>query len=248
MKENFILSVTLKNDKNIDFTKYPFNIPIIKKLKNIEVKFSSRITFLVGENGSGKSTFIEALAISQGFNPEGGSRNFNFHTNNSHSKLYKYLKVIRSSRKLEDGFFLRAESFYNLATNIDELESYKKGLIKYYGEKSLHRQSHGESFFSLIQNRFKKNGLFILDEPESALSPQKQMAMMIIMNNLVAQGSQFIVSTHSPILLSFPNALIYEINDGWNRTLYENTELYTMSKYFLNNYKKILSNMGILEK
>ena len=243
---NFIKSISLKDNNKIDFTRYPFNVSAIKYLRKMD--FSSRVTFIIGENGSGKSTLLESIALSQGFNPEGGTKNFNFYTNNSHSELHRYLRVVRSTRKLEDGFFLRAESFYNLATNIDEHEQANPGILVYYGGKSLHMQSHGESFFSLMQNRFKGNGLYLLDEPESALSSQKQIAMLVLMHDLVRKGSQFIISTHSPILLSYPNALIYEIDEklGLVDTPYEETDVFTVSKYFLSNYKKIQKSVGIL--
>ncbi len=245
MKKNFLISITLTHKEKIDFTKYPFNITAIKNLK--ELAFHPNVTFIVGENGSGKSTLLEALAINQRFNPEGGSKNFTFHTNNSHSNLYKYIKVIRSTKKLKDGFFLRAESFYNLATNIDELEKIDSGILKSYGNRSLHKQSHGESFFSLMQNRFGDNGLYILDEPEAALSPQKQMSMLVLIHKLVDKGSQFIISTHSPILLSYPNARIYEINEtsGINKVSYEETDTYMITRDFLNHYKKFQKNIGI---
>jgi len=245
MKKNFLISMDLAHKEKIDFAKYPFKILAIKKFKELE--FHPNVTFIVGENGSGKSTLLEALAISQGFNPEGGSKNFTFHTNNSHSILYKYLKVIRGTKKLDDGFFLRAESFYNLATNIDELEKIDSGILNSYGNKSLHEQSHGESFFALMQNRFGDNGLYILDEPEAALSPQKQMSMLALIHELVQKGSQFVISTHSPILLSYPNALIYEINErsGINTIAYEETDTYMITRDFLNHYKKFQKNIGI---
>ena len=242
MIENFLASFSLKHKDKIDFTQYPFAIPAIRNLR--ELKLHPNITYFTGENGSGKSTILEALAVSQGFNPEGGTKNFNFHTNNSHSDLYKYLKVIRGIRREEDGFFLRAESFYNVATNIDTLEKVDPGLLQSYGSVSLHNQSHGESFFALMQNRFGDNGLYILDEPEAALSPHKQMSMLTLMHNLIQKGSQFIISTHSPILLAYPGALIYEISeDGINIVEYEQSDTYSISKYFLNNYQNVLKTL-----
>ena len=239
--------MALKNDDEIDFTRYPFSIPVVKNLKRID--FHPQITYIVGENGSGKSTLLEALAINQGFNAEGGTKNFNFHTNNTHSDLYRYLKVVRSAKKIENGFFLRSESFYNVASHIDELEDDNPGLLACYGAKSLHRQSHGESFISLVKHRFGDNGLYILDEPEAALSPSRQMAFLALMHNLLCKGSQFIISTHSPILLSYPNAAIYEINHmgTLKKVLYEETDIYTEFSYFFNNYKKFYKNLGIEE-
>ncbi len=242
MKESFLLSLSLKYKNDINFEEYPFSIPVIKNLN--QIVFHPKVTYIIGENGSGKSTLMEALAISQGFNPEGGTKNFNFFTNNSHSDLYKYLKVTRGVQREKDGFFLRAESFYNVATNIDTLEKVDPGLLQSYGSVSLHNQSHGESFFTLMQNRFGDNGLYILDEPEAALSPHRQMSMLTLMHNLIQKDSQFIISTHSPILLAYPDALIYEISEGGiNMVRYEQSDIYSISKYFLNNYQKVLSTL-----
>ena len=241
MKENFLISLNLKNKENINFEEYPFSVSSIGNLNKII--FHPNITYIVGENGSGKSTILEALAIHQGFNAEGGTKNFNFSTNKSHSILHRHLKIKRSTKMLKDGFFLRAESFFNFASNIDNLDSIPSNspkIINSYGCKSLHEQSHGESFFSLMQNRFGDNGLYILDEPEAALSPSRQITMLALIHDLIQRGSQFIISTHSPILLSYPNALIYEINnEGYiNKVLYEETDIYLNTTDFLSNYKK----------
>lgn len=238
----FVYSVTLIKDA-INYDVYPFNTPIIKSFEKLE--FHPNITFIVGENGSGKSTILEALAVKMGFNPEGGTKNFNFSTHASHSELYKHLKVHKHHIHPDNHFFLRAESFYNVATNIDEID--KNGstpLLPQYGGKSLHEQSHGESFFSLFLHRFGSNGLYILDEPEAALSPNRQMAMLAKMNQLVHQNCQFIIATHSPILLSYPNALIYEIDaNGFSKVKYEETEIYTTTKYFLNHHQKVIGDL-----
>ncbi len=172
------------------------------------------MTFLVGENGSGKSTLLEALAIHCGFNPEGGTKNFNFSTNETHSSLYKNLKVSRSIPFPSDGFFLRAESFYNVATEIDRLaEGDPIFLNRNYGGKSLHEQSHGESFLALALNRFRGNSIFFLDEPEAALSPSRQMTLLARINDLVKDDSQFIIVTHSPIIMAYPHAEIIMLSD-----------------------------------
>ena len=239
-KENFLLSIDLKEEKIESFEVYPFSLPAVKNLER--TLFHPHVTYIVGENGSGKSTLLEALAITQGFNPEGGTVNFTFATRPSHSVLHEYLRVAKSTKKPQTGFFLRAESFFNVATeieNLDELPSSGNKIINSYGEKSLHEQSHGEAFFSLIKHRFGSNGLYILDEPEAALSPRRQMAMLTLMHTLIKKGSQFIISTHSPILLAYPNAKIYEIGKkGLEEVRYEETDTFKVSKDFLNHYEE----------
>jgi predicted ATPase len=249
MKERIlhIQYISLKDGIKKDLKKYPFVIPLIKNFKKIT--FNKPVTFIIGENGTGKSTLLEAFAISYGFNPEGGSKNFNFNTKDSHSDLYKYLRIGKSYNKVTDGYFLRAESFYNVASNIDELDKQPGGgssIINSYGGKSLHNQSHGESFLSLLKNRLWGNGLYIFDEPEAAFSPMKLLELLVITDNLVKNNSQFIISTHSPILMAYPNAEIYEIIDGKLKlTAFEDTNHYSVTKYFLLNYKQMLKNLGI---
>ncbi len=241
-KTPFIYSATYEKDIERQ-NEYPFNIPIIKALKKLE--FHENVTFIIGENGSGKSTLLEALAIKMGFNPEGGTKNFNFSTRESHSELFKYLRIHKHHIPPENHFFLRAESYFNVATKIEiedkeVYEFYVPPIINSYGGKSLHEQSHGESFFSLFLNRFGENGLYILDEPEAALSPNRQMAMLARIDQLIKQNCQFIIATHSPILLSYPNALIYELRDGKiEKVKYEESELFITTKYFINNYQKM---------
>jgi len=239
--------IELKDNMERDRKKYPFVIPLINNFKKII--FNKPVTFFIGENGTGKSTLIEAIAVLYGFNAEGGSRNFNFSTNDTHSDLFKYLKIGKSYNKATDGYFLRAESFYNVASNIDELDESPGGgskIISSYGGKSLHNQSHGESFLSLLKNRLRGNGVYIFDEPEAAISPMKLLELLIIMDNLVKNNSQFIISTHSPILMAYPNAEIYEINNGeLELTAFEDTNHFTMTKYFLLNYKEMIHKLGM---
>lgn len=225
---------------------YPYNISSIVNLK--ELKFRKNVTFIIVENGSGKSTLIEAIAINAGFNPEGGSRNFNFRTQNSHSSLFSHLKMSWSFRN-KDGFFLRTESFYNFASNMDTLDAEPGGtqIKQYYGGKSLHEQSHGESFLALLVNRLYGNGLYIFDEPEAALSISSQFKMLVRMKELTDENSQFIIATHSPVLMAYPDAEIYVISDtGIELIDYEDTEQYKLTKYFINNYPKIISELGLL--
>lgn len=193
--------------------RYPFNLPAIATLDTIT--FHPQVTFLVGENGSGKSTLLESLAVSAGFNAEGGSRNFHFETTErSRSVLADVITLVREPSYPQDGFFLRAESFYNVASEIDRLNDAPGGgdLLQSYGGVSLHEQSHGESFLSLFLHRFGGHGLYFLDEPESALSPKRQLALLRRIDELVAQGSQFIIATHSPILLSYPKSRITSVS------------------------------------
>ncbi|MDI3478509.1 MAG: hypothetical protein PWQ59_2034 [Thermoanaerobacterium sp.] len=237
----FIRRIELNREKVDSFYKYPFSLPAIRELSTL--KFHPKVTFIIGENGTGKSTILEAIAVACGFNPEGGTRNFNFSSRASHSELYNYIRIIKGVRKPKDGFFLRAESFYNLATTIEELDKGGGGarIIDSYGGRSLHEQSHGESFFAVFMNRFRGNGLYILDEPEAALSPTRQMSMISRIHQLVEQGSQFIIATHSPILMAYPDAIIYEIKEGIKVVKYEETEHYQVMKSFLNNTQKMLN-------
>ncbi len=236
MAKIYIEELKLKN--NLSPTSYLNNIAFVKKLKKGEtIKFDNSVTFFIGENGSGKSTILEALAVHMGFNAEGGSKNFCFSTR---ATEYELANSITVSRKYypEDGFFFRAESFYNVATNIEELG------FPGYGETSLHEQSHGESFISLILNRFSGKGLYILDEPEAALSPTSQMTLISCMANLVENESQFIISTHSPIILAYPNATIYEVStEGIKKVEYKETHIYSLYKSFLDCPERILKHL-----
>ena len=213
---------------------YPFNIPSILNTDNL--KIDTPVTFFVGENGSGKSTLIEALAVSMGFNPEGGSRNMVFSTQDTHSQLSNYLTIAKRGYP-KDGFFLRAESFYNVASYIQQIDNgiASSDLQNVYGG-SLHECSHGESFLKLLSNRLFGQGLYILDEPEAALSVQKLFQMLCIMKELVDNNSQFIIATHSPILLAYPESTIYQFSDdGIESVEYKNTQQYNMTKNFLDN-------------
>lgn len=231
-------------DNKLDKDSYLNGLPVIRYLsKAKELTFSSNVTFFVGENGTGKSTLLEAIAVAYGFNAEGGSKNFTFSTNATHSELFRHLTV--SKRKFaKDGFFLRAESLYNVATNIDEMDSlpsFDGPVIDGYGGVSLHNQSHGESFLAIVQNRFFGNGLYILDEPEAALSPMRLLTLITEINELVKKDSQFIIATHSPILMAFPNAEIMEFSqDGIRKVHYQDTEHFQTTKMFLDDPEKML--------
>lgn len=240
--ETYLIEVLLMRDKIKDFDAYPFRIPAIKTLESLELH--PKVTFLVGENGSGKSTLLEAIAVGLGMNVEGGSKNFRFSTRNSHSELSNCLRLSRSPKKPKDLYFLRSESFFNVATDIERMDkepSFEPRVISYYGGKSLHEQSHGESFFALFNERFYGNGLYLLDEPEAALSPSRQLSFLARMRQLVKLNSQFIICTHSPLLLGYPDAWIYQLSDdGMKRVAYEETEHYTVTKEFLNRRERML--------
>lgn len=236
MTEQYIKQIILKREKVPSFEEYPFCLPAVSCLDGLELH--PKVTFFVGENGTGKSTILESIAAAYGFNPEGGSKNFNFSTAGSHSGLYSCIRLVKGVRRPKDGFFLRAESYYNVATYIDQLDtefSYGPLIRDSFGEKSLHEQSHGESFFALFLNRLRGHGLYILDEPEAALSPSRQMSLVSRMHDLVNKDSQFLVATHSPIIMSYPDATIYEISDKIRRVKYEETENYRIMKAFVNN-------------
>ena len=241
----YLKKLTLKRTEIESFDVYPFSIPAVSELDSLEL--DSEVVFFVGENGSGKSTLVEAIAVALGFNPEGGTKNFNFGTHQSHSSLHEYIRLSKSYAKPKDGFFLRAESYFNVATNIEALDSefsYSPPVIDSYGGVSLHEQSHGESFLSLMLHRFGGKGIYILDEPEAALSPMRQLAVLSRMKQLVDDSSQFIIATHSPILLAYPKAKIFKIdNTGINQVRYQDTEHYTVTKAFLENPDRMLSEL-----
>jgi predicted ATPase len=233
----YLRSITLNRDNILSFDQYPFNIPSIRTLKVLE--FHPDVTFLVGENGTGKSTLVEAIALAMGFGPEGGTKNVRVSTAATVSELYKHLKTVKSFATPKDHYFLRAESFYNVATYMDEV-----GYLEGYGGKSLHARSHGESFMATLSQKLRGNGLYILDEPEAALSPTRAMAALAAIHQLVLDGSQFIIATHSPILLAYPRARILLLDDsGMKQISYEDTEHYAVTKGFLDNYKKMLTEL-----
>jgi predicted ATPase len=233
------------NKDKVDLNTYPFSLPFFGNSDKIRIH--PNITYLVGENGTGKSTLLEAIAVASGFNPEGGTVNFNFNTRPSHSILHKHITTSRGTHRHTDGFFLRSESFFNMATEIENLDEDLLGgdrIIDSYGGRSLHEQSHGESFWSVFLNRFRGNGFYILDEPEAALSPSRQMAMLIRMHELILQKSQFIIATHSPVLMAYPDALIYEFSDqGIQQRRYEETQLFQSYRDFFQNPSYMVNHL-----
>ncbi|MEK4027623.1 AAA family ATPase [Pseudobacillus sp. FSL P4-0506] len=239
----FIKKVQFKTESIPSFDEYPFHLPFIQ---SAGIEFHPRVTYIIGENGMGKSTLLEAIAVASGFNPEGGTFNFNFSTHDSHSELGNYIKLIKGIKRPKDGFFLRAETFYNVATNIEELDSEPGGgrIIDSFGGKSLHRQSHGESFFAVFNHRFRGNGLYILDEPEAALSPLRQLSMLSRMHDLMMANSQFIIATHSPLLMAYPDSKILEVTeDGLCEKPLEETSHYVMMKQFFDDKERLLHHL-----
>ena len=235
--KHYLLRAEMMWERVQDRSVYPYALPAITQFHEIE--FHPKVTFVVGENGSGKSTLTEALAVAWGFNAEGGNKNHTVSTRASHSNLHKALKLVRSPKSARDGFFLRAESFYNVATQIDEI-----GYMDSYGGRSLHEQSHGESFWSMLEHKFHGNGLYILDEPEAALSPSRQMSMLVRMHDLIAENSQFIIATHSPILMAYHDSWIYQIGPrGLERVAYEDTEHFEVTRNFLNRHKDVVRQL-----
>jgi len=233
----YISQIRLKREEISSFSRYPFSLPAVRHLDVLELH--PAVTFFVGENGSGKSTLLEAIAVSFGFNAEGGSKNFRFGTRESHSELYKFLRIAKGVPRPTDGFFLRAESFYNVATMVEDL-----GVGASYGDRSLHEQSHGESFIALMVNRFHGEGLYLLDEPEAALSPSRQLSVITRIHDLVQQRSQFIIATHSPIIMAYPDAHIYSFStSGIERIPYKDTEHFRITRDFLANPQRMLRHL-----
>jgi predicted ATPase len=243
--EPFLRAIALRPDRISDPQAYPFTIPAVASLGRLELH--PRVTFFIGDNGSGKSTIMEAIAVAAGFNAEGGSKHFQFATRSSESELHRCLRLERGARRPRTGFFFRAEAFFNVATHIEQLDEEPFGgrrVIDSYGGTSLHEQSHGESFTALIKHRFFPEGLYILDEPEAALSTMRQLALVRTVHELSNQGAQFIIATHSPIVLAYPEAKIYELTrEGIAATTYEKTEPYTLTRDFLNNRERFLRSL-----
>ena len=239
----YLYGVRLNREQVPSFDRYPFAIPAIRNLHRLD--FHPQVTFLIGENGSGKSTLLEAIAIKLGFNAEGGGLGLNFVTSETHSSLHEHLTLERGPAHATDGFFLRAESFYNVASEVEKLEkewpSPSRIPFRSYGGKSLHAQSHGEAFLSLLCNRLQGGGIYLFDEPEAALSPQRQLGMLALLHRLIYHRSQLIIATHSPILLAYPNAKIYRCDEeGLTEVKYTETEHYLITRDFLNRHERMI--------
>jgi predicted ATPase len=238
----FVRAVELVRERAGDAREYPWSLPVVRGFERLEL--DPAVTFLVGENGSGKSTLVEALAVAFGLNPEGGTQNFAFSTHASHSPLHEALRPVREARRPRTAFFLRAESFFNVATEIERLDKDGPPLLPSYGGRSLHERSHGESFLALANNRFSGDGLYLFDEPEAALSPQGLLALMRRMADLVAQRSQFVIATHSPILMAYPDATIYECTaDGLERVAYDDIDHVRLTRAFLEDPRRFLHHL-----
>lgn len=244
MKGSLFVNGLTINWEKLDPDSYLHRITALRGIDSLS--FDHPVTFFVGENGTGKSTLLEAVAAAYGLNPEGGSRDFRFSTRETHSSLYEGMVLKKGCRRPGDNFFLRAESFYNVATQIEEYRDGDKPEIYYrrYGGRSLHEQSHGESFLALMQNRFRGEGFYLLDEPEAALSPQRQLTLLICIHRLAKDGSQFLIATHSPILLGLPDAQILSFDDGTiHPVAYEETESYQVTEMFLNHREYLLERL-----
>lgn len=233
--------ITLLRDRVRDWESYPFSVPAIHGLE--ELDFRSRICFFAGENGTGKSTLLEAIAAHYSFGPEGGNRNLSSNSTQSNHSIAPLARALRLSfnKRTGTGFFLRAESFFNVATHIDAI-----GVSEYYGGRSLHERSHGETFLTLLELKFQRNGLFLLDEPEAALSPQRQLSFLLLVHDVLQRhkDAQFIISSHSPVLLGYPEAQILSFDDNRIREIaYEETAAMQIVRRFLNNREGFLEEL-----
>ncbi|MBL9133128.1 MAG: AAA family ATPase [Verrucomicrobiaceae bacterium] len=244
MTRHFLHSISLDRRSVPDWDEHPFSVPAIQRLETL--KLHPKVTFFVGENGSGKSTLLEAIAEKLGFRFSGGSRVESMFKHEYHSPLTPRLTLSRTSNRPMDGFFLRAESFHNWATELDELEAtpHCGGVLGSYGGKSLHAQSHGESFLNLLTQRIDGHGIYLFDEPEAALSPQRQLSMLVRLHDLVDEFSQFIIATHSPLIMAYPDAWIYQFGpDGIERIAYEDTEHFQITRSFMRDPKVMLKRL-----
>lgn len=240
----YLMGLEVLWERVADPRQFPFSLPVIRHLRRLE--FHPKVTFIVGENGSGKSTLMESIAEAYGLNPEGGTQNFAFSTRKYPNPLVEVLRLSKSMFHPQTSFFLRSESYFNVGTEIERLDKGPGGvpIINHYGGISLHEQSHGESFFALFRHRFSENGLYFLDEPESALSPTRQLEFLALMHERIRQGGQFIIATHSPIIMAYPDARILVIDNGTIReTPYQKTEHYRVTRGFLDHPEKSLAHL-----
>lgn len=243
MEDRFIKAIRIDWDE-IGQDSYLRRVPALRSVR--ELAFTAPVTFFVGENGSGKSTLLEGIAVAYGFSPEGGNRNYTFSTYDSHSELYQAIRMSKGARRPRGSYFLRAESFYNVAS---KAEDYRDGdepekFYARYGGKSLHQLSHGESFLALVQGDFVPGGLYLLDEPEAALSPQRQLSLLLQLYRLAAGGAQFIIASHSPILLGLPGARLLAFEEGGlHPCAYEDTESYQVMEMFINDRAYFLKRL-----
>ena len=227
----YLRSVEMQAGAVLDYEAYPFSIPAVRELGKLEPH--PDVTFFVGENGAGKSTVLEAIAVGLGMPAEGGTRNVH-REQQEVSPLHCHLKLVKGYKQPRFSYFLRAESLFNVFTYLDQLPG---------GGPSLHLRSHGEAFMDVMQ-KFSGDGLYLLDEPEAALSPNRQLAALAVIDKLVKQGAQFIIATHSPILLAYPRAKILLFDEtGISHVDYEDTEHYAVTRDFLNHYPRRLQQL-----
>lgn len=232
----FLREVVLDRERVASFDVFPYCIPALRRLQTLPL--DPRLTILVGENGTGKSTLLEAIARRVGLDPEGGSRGFHRAVQTAEAPLHETLRLVRSTRRERSSFFLRAETMFNIASEVREL-----GLWE-YGWEDLHTKSHGEAFLWTVQNRLHGNGLYLFDEPESALSPQRQLGLLVLLRDLLDRGSQILMATHAPILMAFPGATIYELSDaGIARARYEDLEAVRVMRAFLAHPERMLRTL-----
>lgn len=242
-REGFVLSVSPNPEYSPDWDRFPFTLPIARKLGVL--KLHPAVTFLVGENGSGKSTLLEAIAVRMDFDEKGGEANRNFGVRPVDGGLHDGISLLRSNyRRPGDCFFMRAETVFDFATQLDLDAEDDRVLLRRFGNKSLHARSHGEAFLAIVQNRMKQESFFLLDEPEAALSPARQLTVLKEIDWLVRAGCQFVIATHSPILMSYPDSLMYELSeDGFKKTTWKETEHYSLTRSFLEHPDAFLRHL-----
>ncbi len=235
----------------------------IPALQSLPLSFGPNVTFFTGENGSGKSTLLEAMAVAYGLNPEGGSGNYRFSTNDTQAPLHEAVHLQRSLERPWGTYFLRAESFYNVASAAEGYESRylgphaeelvrnaglpadtPSGLLRQLLGRSLHELSHGEAFLATIQEDFHENGLYFLDEPEAALSVSRQLTLLYELHQLAAHGAQLFVATQSVVLMALPGAQILRFDEeGVASVAYEDTEAYQTMSLFMTDRERLLERL-----